>query len=235
MTNPTDGRSPSDKEWPGAARTHTSSDEPLDAAKEKASELEHEAKNRSETIGQQAQDTAEDVKRQARDAAARTRAEVHSMAVRQKQAAAGQVSGFAQALKSASVDLDGRGQQFAARYVEQAADGLERVSDALERRDPDDLLTGVEDFARRQPIAFMGGAVIAGFGLARLMKSSAARRRGVGPEMRTHAPGAAPASPSPSGFETTSAGSASRYGVGPGTPGTTPSFEPGRGTTGEEK
>jgi hypothetical protein len=35
---------------------------------------------------------------------------------------------------------------------------------------------GVEDFARQRPVAFIGGAMVAGFALARFMKSSSARR-----------------------------------------------------------
>ena len=49
----------------------------------------------------------------------------------------------------------------------------------MRERSLDDLIGTVEDFARRQPVAFIGGAVAAGFGLARLMKSSADRRRSV--------------------------------------------------------
>jgi hypothetical protein len=46
------------------------------------------------------------------------------------------------------------------------------------RRDADELIGTMEDFARRQPVAFLGGAVAAGFGFARFMRSSAERRRG---------------------------------------------------------
>ncbi len=50
--------------------------------------------------------------------------------------------------------------------------------DVMRERDVDQLLGTVEDFARRQPVAFLGAAVMAGFGIARLMKSSADRRHG---------------------------------------------------------
>ena len=58
------------------------------------------------------------------------------------------------------------------------AEGLEQVSEALRRRDLADLVESVEDFARRQPVAFIGGTVAAGLAFGRFMKSSAARREG---------------------------------------------------------
>jgi hypothetical protein len=50
----------------------------------------------------------------------------------------------------------------------------------VSRRNIDDLVGGVEDFARQRPVAFMGGAMVAGFALARFMKSSSARRSQAG-------------------------------------------------------
>ena len=64
----------------------------------------------------------------------------------------------------------------ASGFVRQAAEGLEHVSGAVRTRDLDDLVETVESFARRQPVVFLGSAVLAGFGLARFIKSSAERR-----------------------------------------------------------
>jgi hypothetical protein len=119
-----------------------------------------------------------EVTRDASEAAAQVKEQAYSVAGRQKDVAAQQMGGWAQALRSASDDLRSRGQEMAASYVGQAADGLERASGTIRTRDVDDLIGSVEDFARRQPIAFLGGAVVAGFGLARFMRSSADRRRG---------------------------------------------------------
>jgi vacuolar-type H+-ATPase subunit H len=210
-------------------------DEALDTAKGKASELKERTRAEAEAAGQQVRDATDEAKREAHGIAEQGKERVRSMATQQKHAAAGQLSGFAHALKSASGDLESRGQQFAARWTEQAADGLERASDALERRDFDDLMAGVEDFARRQPVAFLGGAVIAGFGLARLMKSSAERRHGPSSgtrEYQTHAGGVAGGAmpgTSPGGAE--AAGSA-----GPaGTAASMAGLEPGRNAKGERQ
>jgi hypothetical protein len=129
-------------------------------------------------LGQQTREAVDEVKHEARDAARHAKQQARSAATKQKDAAAERVGGFAHALNTASDDLRERGQEFAAQYVHKAADGLERASDVLRERDVDQLLGTVEDFARRQPVAFLGAAVAAGFGLARLMKSSAERRHG---------------------------------------------------------
>ena len=47
---------------------------------------------------------------------------------------------------------------------------------SLERREVGDFVNGLEQFARERPAAFLGGAMVAGFALARFMKSSSARR-----------------------------------------------------------
>ena len=149
---------------------------------------DREAQKSTDEFVQTAQGEAHAVKEQAREAAAEMKAEVRAAAddvkdqvrasaAKQKDAAAQQIDGWAHALKTASDDLDSRGQPSAAAYVRQAAAGLERASGTVRERGLDDLIGTVEDFARRQPVAFLGGAVAAGFGLARLMKSSADRRR----------------------------------------------------------
>jgi hypothetical protein len=129
-------------------------------------------------LGQQARAAVDEVKQEARDAAEQVEQKVRATAATQKDAAAERMGGFAHALNAASDDLRERGQEFAAQYVHKAADGLEHASEAIRERDVDELIGTVEDFARRQPVAFLGAAVAAGFGLARLMKSSAERRHG---------------------------------------------------------
>jgi hypothetical protein len=98
----------------------------------------------------------------------------------QKDAAAGRIEGVAQALRSASDDLEHRGQPMVAEYSRQVAEGLESMANWVSRRNIDDMVGGIEDFARQRPIAFMGGAMVAGFALARFMKSSSVRRSRTG-------------------------------------------------------
>ncbi|HSV28324.1 MAG TPA: hypothetical protein VLL76_02160, partial [Candidatus Omnitrophota bacterium] len=81
-----------------------------------------------------------------------------------------------------------------------AAEQLDRVSNYLRQSDWNDILVGAENFARRQPYWFVGGAVAAGFLMARFLKSSggmeaieqggyASRRRTAQPSASTYTGG----------------------------------------------
>jgi hypothetical protein len=217
---------------PGATDPAAPRDHPFEPTKGQAEELKEAAAAYAGAASEEVRDAAREIKEGARAAARQTTERVRSLAARQKQAAAGQVGGFAHALRRASGDLEEHGQDIAARYVEQAADGLERASAALERRDLDELMAGVEEFARRQPVAFLGGAVVAGFGLARLLKSSAGRRRGDGgtraSERASGAVTAGAGDPAPgAGARAPDAGS--------GTVGATPAYQPGHDITGDQR
>jgi hypothetical protein len=62
----------------------------------------------------------------------------------------------------------------AAQYIRLAADQIGTVSDAFRRRDLNQLVADVQGFARRQPTAFLGAAVLAGFAAVRFLKTSTA-------------------------------------------------------------
>lgn len=152
---------------PGGASTEIERD--AKASAENARQAAADAKEKAGELGEQAKQAASNA---ADDAKHRAR----SFAEDQKDEAAGQVGGVAQALRSAAGSLDDQDQGAVAGYAREAASGLDRVSDALSNRSVDDLVETVEDFARRQPVAFIGGAVLAGFVLSRFAKSSAERR-----------------------------------------------------------
>jgi polyhydroxyalkanoate synthesis regulator phasin len=136
-----------------------------EGAKEKAEQLTDRAKEKVGDLKRQAKRTADDMRRQARSAA-----------MDQKNVAASRMEGVAHALRAASDDLQNQGQPTFAEYSRHVAEGLESMAESLGRRDVDDVVGSVEDFARARPVAFLGGAVVAGFALARFMKSSSARR-----------------------------------------------------------
>lgn len=61
----------------------------------------------------------------------------------------------------------------AAEYTHQAAERLEKASDALRSQPLENVARSIGEFARTRPVAFLGGAVLAGFALSRFLKSSA--------------------------------------------------------------
>lgn len=90
----------------------------------------------------------------------------------QQQAAASSLGDLAGALRRSAEQMQGGQSRSAARFAQTAASGLEQLSGALKNRDLDGIVRDAEGFARRQPMAFFGAAVLAGFLAVRFMKSS---------------------------------------------------------------
>jgi hypothetical protein len=122
--------------------------------------------------GGAAREAASSVADSAKDLASQAGQKVISAVEDQKTAGADFVSGMAGAIRRAANEF-GQVPQ-AAQYMRVAADQIDNVSDAFRRRDLNQLVADVQGFARRQPTAFFGAAVLAGFALVRFLKSSTA-------------------------------------------------------------
>jgi hypothetical protein len=96
---------------------------------------------------------------------------------RQKAMGAEQISGVASAVHGAARELE-RDMPGMARTVHNAAARLDDASASLREGDTEQVIAAIGRFAREQPAAFFGGAILAGFALSRFLKSSAARRGG---------------------------------------------------------
>lgn len=97
-----------------------------------------------------------------------------SLIAEQKKATADEIEGVAEALRRAAHEMHQQERPpMITPYAERAAEGLERFSSTLRERDLNALVRQTEDFARRQPGIFVGGAVVTGFLLARFFRSSA--------------------------------------------------------------
>jgi len=90
----------------------------------------------------------------------------------QKTAGAEYVGSLADTMRRAAREFD-RDLPIAGAYIRKAAVQVEAVSDSIKTGNFSDLVRGAQDFARRQPTAFLGIAVLAGFGAVRFLKSSA--------------------------------------------------------------
>jgi hypothetical protein len=122
----------------------------------------------SETIKDQASefvDAAKDVASQATDKFKQTVDD-------QKTAGADFVGRLANTIRRAAQEFDGD-LPIAGTYIRKAALQVEGVGDTLRTGNFNDLVRGAQTFARRQPTAFLGLAVLAGFGVVRFLKSSA--------------------------------------------------------------
>jgi hypothetical protein len=61
----------------------------------------------------------------------------------------------------------------AGTFIRKAAEQVDGVSEGIRNGNLNDLVRNAQSFARRQPTAFLGIAVLAGFGVVRFLKSSA--------------------------------------------------------------
>ncbi len=118
------------------------------------------------------QSTKQTARREAQELMGDAKRRVQAIVGEQQRAAAGQISGLAQALRTTAEQLYAQDQGPMATYAERAADSLERFGNTLRNRDIDSLAAQVQDFARKQPGVFLGGAVAAGFLVARFLKST---------------------------------------------------------------
>ena len=121
-------------------------------------------------------DKARDVAHEARQKAGEVAHEARQKAGEQvrtgldlgKSRAAETLHGVASSLhQSCQTSQDG-----ATRYIKQAGDQVQRAADYLERTDVRDMVRHTEDFARRQPALFIGGAVALGVVAARFLRNS---------------------------------------------------------------
>jgi uncharacterized phage infection (PIP) family protein YhgE len=126
----------------------------------------------------------------AKDLASQAGEKLNEAAQEQRTAGANFASAMAGAVRRAANEFDPEVPQLA-DYIRQAADQIDTASDAFRRRDLTDVIAQVQDFARRQPTAFFGASVLAGFAIARFFKSST-QGQGAGSSGLTRSPAQPP-------------------------------------------
>jgi hypothetical protein len=120
-----------------------------------------EAREATEEVGEAAVGAAERVKERTGQALAG-----------QKDYLAGQVESIAHALRRTAATLRVEGQDAVAGFADRAAGRLAGMSSSVRENDTSGLIRRAEDFARREPALFLGGAVALGLAIARMLKSS---------------------------------------------------------------
>ena len=87
------------------------------------------------------------------------------------QAASG-VETVADSIRRVSVDMETEQPQIA-EFASTAADQAEAIAGYLRENDVRQIIGNVEDFARRQPLLFIGGAFLLGMAASRFIKAAA--------------------------------------------------------------
>lgn len=193
-------------------------------AKEVAGQARQVAGDTVDTLKDKASGLAGEARAQGEELLGTARERAESLAEEGKAAGAEKASVLADAIRNAARDLEGASPEIA-NHVRSAADSVQGIAAALRDRSAGQLFEDVTDFARRQPTAFFGVAALAGFALARFMKSSAASApRGVSGGQ--HAPGWVQASSGrsarPATMAAASLGGAAAHRSGEARPGSMP-------------
>lgn len=89
--------------------------------------------------------------------------------------AAKQVAGIASALQKVGTELQNGDQAPVGRYATQIGESVQSIARNLEGRDLGEIATMAEDFGRKQPLAFLGVAALAGLAASRFLTASAKR------------------------------------------------------------
>src|SRR5690625_1447736 len=132
--------------------------------------IREEASSMASDAAQGAQNIAEEVREQVREGVAYAREEAERQAREGVHYGADQVQRTATALRSAAQDLDGT---FQGEIFRHAADGLQSLSDDMRDKSIGEIIGDVAVYARRHPVTYLGGALLAGFALTRFVRASA--------------------------------------------------------------
>lgn len=177
------------------------------SAKEAAQDALSSASEHGSQVAGTAKAEAADVVAEAKDKATDLLADVKTQADEQSKA---QLKNLATKIGELADELDGlvRGSDAGGTVTDaaqQLAEKTRQLGSHLESRQPLDLLEDVRGFARRRPVAFLGGAAVAGVLAGRLTRGAKASQ-GSSASTSSQAsptPGAAPATDSTSTFSTT--------------------------------
>jgi ElaB/YqjD/DUF883 family membrane-anchored ribosome-binding protein len=151
-----------------AASTKSLADQALSVGEDIKGKAKDLAENSTEAIRGHASDLVD----AAKDVAGQATEKLKDAVNNRKSASAEYVGSLADTMRRAAKEFD-NDLPIAGSYIRKAAAHVEGVSDSIKTGNLNDLVRNAQSFARRQPTAFLGIAVLAGFGVVRFLKSSA--------------------------------------------------------------
>jgi ElaB/YqjD/DUF883 family membrane-anchored ribosome-binding protein len=148
-------------------------------AKEIGSEFQAKAAAMTGDVADAAKDQLSKLGDTAKELAGDATSKAQAALDEQRSLGAQYITSLADAVERAANEFDSP-MPIAAQYLRQTAQQIESVAGSVENRSIKEMVAETEQFARRQPALFFGGAVLLGFAALRFLKS---------------APDAAPATP----------------------------------------
>jgi uncharacterized protein YjbJ (UPF0337 family) len=134
-------------------------------------DLTDKAKDLAETSTDKIKGQASDFVDAAKDVASQATDKLKDAVNDRKASGAEYVGSLADTMRRAAREFD-TDLPIAGTYIRKAASQFEGVSDQIRNGNLNDLVRSAQSFARSQPTAFLGLAVLAGFGAVRFLKSS---------------------------------------------------------------
>jgi uncharacterized protein YjbJ (UPF0337 family) len=152
--------------------TYTAQPDLAGKAKDIVRDVKSKAADLTDGVTRAAKENASQLGDAAINLAGTARDKVESAFSQQKSVGADYIASIAQAADRAAGEFDNDLPQ-AAQYIRMASEQIQGIADTVRERDVRELVGEVQDFARRQPTLFFGGAVILGFAALRFLKSAA--------------------------------------------------------------
>ncbi len=144
--------------------------------------------SRSEETRERARETASEVK----DAAWQ---QARGQFEQQSGLAAEQTEKLAAVMRKMANEFDDQNQPAFSNYANNFARYSDSISHRLREKNLNALMDDAQNYSRRQPAMFVGGAIAAGFLMARFLRSSDSNESDSGETAHRHAETATPASP----------------------------------------
>ena len=156
---------------PQGAKTPASTKSLTDQAMAAGQDLKEKAKDLADTSTDALKGHASNLVDAAKDVASQATDKLKDAVDDRKSSGAEYVGNLAETMRRAAREFD-TDLPIAGTYIRKAAAQVEGVSDTIRTGNLNDLVRNAQSFARRQPTAFLGIAVLAGFGVVRFLKSS---------------------------------------------------------------
>ena len=154
-----------------AASTKSLGEQAMSTGRDLADKAKDIAESSTDAIKGQASDLVDAAKNVASQATDKIKDAVND----RKSSGAEYVGSLADTMRRAAREFD-TDLPLAGTYIRKAASQIEGVSDHIRNGNLNDVVRNAQSFARRQPTAFLGLAVLAGFGALRFLKSSPVTR-----------------------------------------------------------
>jgi methyl-accepting chemotaxis protein len=140
-------------------------------AKEVLRDVKAKASDLTDGVTRAAKDNASQLGDAAFDMASTAKDKVEAAVSQRKSIGADYIGSIAQAAGRAANEFEAELPQVA-HYIRQGSEQIQGVADTVRQRDVRELVGEVQDFAKRQPTLFFGGAVVLGFAALRFFKST---------------------------------------------------------------